>query len=50
MSNIDSKKVCDVLTALKFARDFQKAKAVYGSKRVDLYVKDVEGYWLDEWK
>jgi hypothetical protein len=46
-SNLE--KVSSALLTLRASRRFQKDKLTHGLHRVDLYVKDVEGDWLDNW-
>jgi hypothetical protein len=45
----DLEKVSSALLTLKASRRFQKDKLTHGLNRVDLYMDDVEGDWLDNW-
>jgi hypothetical protein len=42
-------KVDSALETLKASRKFQRDKLTHGLNRVDLYVDDVEGDWLEKW-
>jgi hypothetical protein len=44
-----SKKVDSALETLKANRRYQQDKLTLGLDRVELYVEDVEGDWLDNW-
>jgi hypothetical protein len=44
-----SKKVDSALETLKANRRYQQDKLTLGLDRVELYVEDVEGDWLDDW-
>jgi hypothetical protein len=44
-----SEKVDRALETLKANRRYQQDKLTLGLDRVDLYVEDVEGDWLDDW-
>jgi hypothetical protein len=44
-----SEKVDRALETLKANRRYQQDKLTVGLVRVDLYVEDVEGDWLDDW-
>jgi hypothetical protein len=44
-----SAKVDSALETLKANRRYQQNKLVHDLDRVDLYVDDVEGDWLDNW-
>lgn len=43
------KKVNLLLETLKANRRYQQDKFTFGLDRVDRYVEDVEGDWLDDW-
>jgi hypothetical protein len=45
----DLEKVSSALLTLRASRRFQKDKLTHGLNRVDLYIEDVEGDWLDNW-
>lgn len=45
----EHKKVDSALATLRANRKYQQDRVEHGSSRVDLYVKNVEGDWLDEW-
>jgi hypothetical protein len=42
-------KVDSALETLRASRKFQKDKLTHGLSRIDLYVEDVEGDWLENW-
>jgi predicted transcriptional regulator len=44
-----SKKVDRALETLKANRRYQQDKLTRGLARVDRYVEDIEGNWLDDW-
>jgi hypothetical protein len=44
-----SEKVSNALETLKANRRFSQDKVNYGLDRVDRYVEDVEGDWLENW-
>jgi hypothetical protein len=44
-----SKKVDSALETLKANRRYQQDKLAFGSDRVERYVEDIEGDWLDDW-
>jgi hypothetical protein len=44
-----SKKVDSALETLRANRRYQQDKLTLGLDRVDRYVEDVEGDWLDNW-
>jgi hypothetical protein len=44
-----SKKVDRALETLKANRRYQQDKLTLGLDRVERYVEDVEGDWLDDW-
>jgi hypothetical protein len=44
-----SEKVDRVLETLKANRRYQQDQLTLGLDRVDRYVEDVEGDWLDDW-
>jgi hypothetical protein len=44
-----SEKVDSALETLKANRRYQQNKLAHELERVDLYVDDVEGDWLDNW-
>ncbi len=44
-----SKKVDSALETLKANRRYQQDKLTLGLNRVERYVEDVEGDWLDDW-
>jgi hypothetical protein len=44
-----SKKVDSALETLRANRRYQQDKLTLGLDRVDRYVEDVEGDWLDDW-
>ena len=44
-----SKKVARALETLKANRRYQQDKLTLGLNRVERYVEDVEGNWLDDW-
>jgi hypothetical protein len=44
-----SEKVDSALETLKANRRYQQNKLAHDLERVDLYVDDVEGDWLDNW-
>jgi hypothetical protein len=44
-----SEKVSNALETLKANRRFSQDKVSYGLDRVDRYVEDVEGDWLENW-
>jgi hypothetical protein len=44
-----SEKVSNALETLKANRRFSQDKVTYGLDRVDRYVEDVEGDWLENW-
>jgi hypothetical protein len=44
-----SKKVDSALETLKANRRYQQDKLTLGLNRVDQYVEDIEGDWLDDW-
>jgi hypothetical protein len=44
-----SKKVDSALETLKANRRYQQDKLTLGLDRVERYVEDVEGDWLDDW-
>jgi hypothetical protein len=46
-SNLE--KVSSALLTLRASRRFQKDKLTHGLHRVDLYVEDVDGDWLENW-
>ncbi|NBD18177.1 MAG: hypothetical protein GVY04_19170 [Cyanobacteria bacterium] len=37
------------LSKLKAARKYRRDKRTYGAERVEHYVSDVEGDWLENW-
>jgi hypothetical protein len=49
MSKKQSEKVCNALEMLKANRRFSQDKVICGLERIDQYVKDVEGDWLEKW-
>jgi hypothetical protein len=44
-----SKKVDSALETLRANRRYQQDKLTIGLDRVERYVEDVEGDWLDDW-
>jgi hypothetical protein len=44
-----SKKVDRALETLKVNRRYQQDKLTLGLARVERYVEDIEGDWLDDW-
>jgi hypothetical protein len=44
-----SKKVDSALETLKANRRYQQDKLTLGLNRVERYVEDIEGEWLDDW-
>jgi hypothetical protein len=44
-----SKKVDSALETLRANRRYQQDKLTVGLDRVERYVEDVEGDWLDDW-
>jgi hypothetical protein len=44
-----SEKVDSALETLKANRRYQQNKLAHDLERVDLYVDDVQGDWLDNW-
>lgn len=44
-----SEKVASTLEKLRASRKYQSDKLIHGLNRVDLYVEDVEGKWLENW-
>ncbi len=44
-----SEKVSNALETLKANRQFSQDKVTYGLDRVDRYVENVEGDWLENW-
>jgi hypothetical protein len=44
-----SKKVDSALETLKANRRYQQDKLTLGLDRVERYVEDAEGNWLDDW-
>jgi hypothetical protein len=44
-----SKKVDRALETLKANRRYQQDQLTLGLKRVERYVEDIEGDWLDDW-
>jgi hypothetical protein len=44
-----SKKVDRALETLKANRSYQQDKLTVGLDRVERYVEDIEGDWLDDW-
>jgi hypothetical protein len=44
-----SEKVASTLEKLRASRKYQNDKLIHGLNRVDLYVEDVEGDWLENW-
>ena len=44
-----SKKVARALETLKANRRHQQDKLTLGWERVERYVEDIEGDWLDDW-
>jgi hypothetical protein len=44
-----SKKVDSALETLKANRRYQQDKLTLGLNRVEQYVDDIEGDWLDDW-
>jgi hypothetical protein len=44
-----SKKVDSALETLKANRRYQQDKLTLGLDRVDRYVEDIDGDWLDNW-
>jgi hypothetical protein len=49
MPKKQSKKVRNALETLKANRRFSQDKVTYGLDRVDRYVEDVKGDWLENW-
>jgi hypothetical protein len=49
MSRKQSEKVRNALKTLEVSRRFSQDKMTYGLERVDRYVEDVEGDWLEKW-
>ena len=49
MSKKQSEKVRNALKTLEVSRRFSQDKMTYGLGRVDRYVEDVEGDWLEKW-
>jgi hypothetical protein len=49
MSKKQSEKVCNALEMLKANRRFSQDKVTCGLERIDRYVDDVEGDWLEKW-
>jgi hypothetical protein len=47
--DIDLGKVSSALLTLRASRRFQKDKLTHGLHRVDLYVEDINGDWLENW-
>ena len=44
-----NEKIYSALDALKTDRKYRQDKVDCGLERVDLYVEDIEGDWLEEW-
>ena len=44
-----NEKIDAALEALKADRKYRQDKIEHGLQRVDLYVEDVEGDWLEQW-
>ena len=44
-----NEKINAALEALKADRKYRQDKIEHGLQRVDLYVEDVEGDWLEQW-
>ena len=42
-------KVNIALETLATNRQYSEDKSIYGLKRVDWYIEDVEGDWLEQW-
>jgi hypothetical protein len=45
----DLEKASSALLSLRASRKYQSDKLIHGLNRVDLYVEDVEGDWLENW-
>lgn len=48
MSKKQSEKVCNALKTLEVSRRFSQDKMAHGLGRVDRYIEDVEGDWLEQ--
>ena len=44
-----NEKISSALDALKADRKYRQDKVDCGLERVDLYIEDIEGDWLEEW-
>jgi hypothetical protein len=44
-----SEKVLNALETLKSNRQFSQEKVIYGLRRVDRYIENVESDWLEQW-
>ena len=44
-----SEKVASTLEKLRASRKYQNDKLIHALNRVDLYIEDVEGDWLENW-
>jgi hypothetical protein len=49
MSKKQSEKVRNALKTLEASQRFSQDKMTYGLGRVDRYIEDVEGDWLEQW-
>ncbi len=49
MSKKQSEKVRNALKTLEVIRRFSQDKMTYGLGRVDRYIEDIEGDWLEQW-
>jgi hypothetical protein len=49
MSKKQSEKVRNALKTLEVSRRFSQDKMTYGLGRIDRYIEDVEGDWLENW-
>ena len=44
-----NKKIDTAIDALKAERKYRQDKVERGLQRVDMYVEDIEGDWLEQW-
>ena len=44
-----SEKVESALDTLRANRQYRQAKRTHGLERINVYVEDVEGRWLEDW-
>jgi hypothetical protein len=49
MPKKQSEKVRNALKMLEVSRRFSQDKMTYGLGRVDRYIEDIEGDWLEQW-